>query len=144
MQEIPFSLPVSGVIRIEEGSITVTINKTETIVNFQPPKKPERISLGKGRTVFDIVLETALQEIRRTKENRFSAAQLYGVALERYPELKRNSWVGHVIASAPNHSSHQHFGAKRDYFRYLGNGTYSLKDTYLDKPYKNQSGQQKV
>jgi hypothetical protein len=141
MQEIPFSLPVSGVIKVDEDSIIITINGAETILNFQPPKKQERISLGKGRTVFDIVLETALQEIRRTKENRFSAAQLYGVALERYPELKRNSWVGHVIASAPNHSSHQHFGAKRDYFRYLGNGTYSLKDTYLDKPYKNQSGQ---
>jgi hypothetical protein len=141
MQEIPFSLPVSGVIKVDEDSIIITINGAETILNFQPPKKQERISLGKGRTVFDIVLETALQEIRRTKENRFSAAQLYGVALERYPELKRNSWVGHVIASAPNHSSHQHFGAKRDYFRYLGNGTYSLKNTYLDKPYKNQSGQ---
>jgi hypothetical protein len=141
MQEIPFSLPVSGVIKVDEDSIIITINGAETILNFQPSKKQERISLGKGRTVFDIVLETALQEIRRTKENRFSAAQLYGVALERYPELKRNSWVGHVIASAPNHSSHQHFGAKRDYFRYLGNGTYSLKNTYLDKPYKNQSGQ---
>ena len=133
MQEIPFSLPVSGVVRIEEGSITVTINKTETIISFQPPKKSERISLGKGRTVFDIVLETASEVVRRTYKNRFSAAQLYRVALERYPQLKRNSWVSYVIASAPNHTSHQHFGTKRDYLRYFGNGSYSLNPKYMGK-----------
>jgi len=136
MQEIPFSLPVSGVIKIEEGSIIITINKAETIISFQPPQKQERISLGKGRNMFDIVLEVAQELIRRTKENRFSAAQLYGVALERYPELKRNSWVSHVVASAPNHSSYQHFGTKRDYFRYFGNGSYSLNLKYMGK---NQS-----
>jgi hypothetical protein len=131
MQEIPFSLPVSGVIKVDEGSITITINRAETVLSFQLPQKQERISLGKGRTLFDVILETALEEIRRTKENRFSAAQLYGVALERYPELKRNSWVSHVIASAPNHTSHRHFGTKRDFFRYLGDGSYRLKDQYL-------------
>jgi len=131
MQEIPFSLPVTGIIRIEEGSISITINRAETIINFQPPQKQERISLGKGRTVFDIVLETAQEAVRRTKKNRFSAAQLYGVALERYPELKRNSWVSHIIASAPNHTSHQHYGTKRDYLRYFGNGSYSLNPKYM-------------
>jgi len=131
MQEIPFSIPITGVIKVEEGSITITVNKVDTLISFRSPEKQERISLGKGRTIFDVILETALEEIRRTKENRFSAAQLYGLALERYPELKRNSWVGHIIASAPNHSSYQHFGAKRDFFRYLGNGTYSLKNEYL-------------
>jgi hypothetical protein len=133
MQEIPFSLPVSGVIKVEEGSITVTVNKVETIISFQPPRKQERISLGKGRTMFDLVLETASELVRRTKKNRFSAAQLYGVALERYPELKRNSWVSHVVASAPNHTSHQHFGTKRDYLRYFGNGSYSLNPKYMRK-----------
>lgn len=133
MQEIPFSVPIMGVIRIREGSITITINRAETIISFEPPQKQERISLEKGRTVFDIVLETAQEVVRRTKKNRFSAAQLYGVALERYPELKRNSWVSHVVASAPNHTSHQHFGTKRDYFRYFGNGSYSLNLKYMGK-----------
>jgi hypothetical protein len=133
MQEIPFSLPVSGIIKVEESSITIIINKSETVISFHPSQKQERISLEKGRTVFDIVLETAQEVVRRTNKNRFSAAQLYGVALEGYPQLKRGSWVSHVIASAPNHTSHQHFGTKRDYLRYFGNGSYSLNLKYMGK-----------
>jgi len=133
MQEIPFSIPISGVARIDEGSITITINRAETTISFEPHHKQERISLEKGRTVFDIVLETAQELVRRTNENRFSAAKLYGVALERYPALKRNSWGSHVIASAPNHTSHKHYGTKRDYLRYVGDGTYSLHVKYMKK-----------
>ena len=134
MQEIAFSIPVSGVVRIDKGLVTITINKVETNVSFEPiPLKQERISLEKGRTMFDIVLETAQELIDRENENRFSAANLYAVALERYPALKRNSWVSHVIASAGNHPSQKFYNSKRDYFRYLGNGTYRLKDIYLRK-----------
>jgi hypothetical protein len=131
MQEIPFSIPVSGIVRIDKGSITITINRAETTVSFEPPKKEKRISLEKGRTLFDIVLETAQELVRSTNENRFSAAQLYGVALESYPTLKRNSWGSHIIASASNHPSQRFYGSKRDYFRYLGDGKYSLKDIIL-------------
>ena len=133
MQEIPFSIPVSGVVRIDEGSITITINRADTTISFKPPQKQERISLEKGRTVFDIVLETAQELVKRTNGNRFSAAQLYNIALESIPTLKRNSWGSHVIASAANHPSQRYYGSKRDYFRYLGDGTYSLKGTYLGK-----------
>jgi hypothetical protein len=135
MQEIPFSIPISGVVRIDEGSITITINRAETAISFEPAfQKHKRISLEKGRNLFDIVLETAQELVRMTKKNRFSAAQLYGLALERYPTLKRNSWVSHVVASAPNHTSYKHYGTKKDFLRYLGNGTYNLKDMYLGKP----------
>jgi hypothetical protein len=133
MQEIPFSVPISGMVRIDEGSVTVTINRAETTVSFEPiPVKQERISLEKGRTLFDIVLETAQELVSRTNENRFSAAHLYAVALERYPTLKRNSWGSHIIASAGNHPSQKFYGSKRDYFRYLRDGIYSLKVEYLD------------
>jgi hypothetical protein len=134
MQEIPFTVPVSGVVRIDKGSITIAINRAETTVSFEPYEKQERISLEKGRTLFDIVLETAQKLVRRTSDNRFSAAQLYGVALERYPTIKRNSWGSHIIASAASHPSQRYYGSKRDYFRYLGDGTYGLKDMYLEKP----------
>ena len=142
MQEIPFSVPITGVVRIDEGSVTITINRAETTISFEPQQKQERISLDKGRTLFDILLETAQELVRRTNENRFSAAQLYGVALERYPALKRNSWGSHVIASAAGHSSQRYYGSKRDYFRYLGDGTYSLKDMYLGKPSIKELNQQ--
>ncbi len=135
MQEVPFIVSLTGTARIEEGSITITVHRTSTNISFEPtPLKQERISLEKGRTLFDIVLETAQELVRRTPENRFSAAQLYGAALERYPDLKRGSWGSHVIASAANHPSQKYYGSKRDYFRYLGDGTYRLKDIYFGKP----------
>ena len=40
-----------------------------------------------------------------------------------------------MIASAPNHPSHKHHGSHRDYFRYAGDGIYSLNAKYL----KNES-----
>jgi transposase InsO family protein len=52
-------------------------------------------------------------------------------ALKEYPELKRNSWAAHVIASAPDHPSHDHFPTKKDYFRYLGEGSYKLDTRYI-------------
>ena len=56
MQEIPFSIPVSGVVRIDEGSINITINRAETTISFEPPlQKQKRVSLEKGRTLFNIV-----------------------------------------------------------------------------------------
>ena len=134
MKEVSFSIPVSGVIRIGEGSVTVTVNRAETAISFEPVKrKDERISLEKGRTMFDIVLDVARQVAKRSDTGQFSAAELYHEALRQYPYLKRNSWTSHVIASAPNHTSHKHYGARRDYFRYLGDGTYSLDVRYLDK-----------
>jgi len=137
MQEILFSIPISGIARIDEGSITITINRAETAISFEPQQKQERISLEKGRTLFDVVLETAQELVRRTDENRFSAAQLYGLAMERYPTLKRNSWGSHVIASAANHPSQRYYGSRRNYLKYLGDGTYSLSLKYMGK---NKSG----
>ena len=142
MQEVPFTISLTGTARIEEGSITITVNRTSTNISFEPHQKQERILLEKGRTLFDIVLETAQELVSRTNENRFSAAQLYGVALERIPTLKRNSWGSHVIASAANHPSQRYYGSKRDYFRYLGDGTYRLKDNYLGKPNMKELNQQ--
>jgi hypothetical protein len=142
MQEIPFSIPVSGLVRIDGGTITITVNRTSTNISFEPQQKQERILLEKGKTLFDIVLERAQELVRRTPENRFSAAQLYGVALERYPALKRNSWGSHIIASAANHPSQKYYGSRRDYFRYLGDGTYSLKDMYLGKTNTKEVEQQ--
>jgi hypothetical protein len=133
MQKIPFSLAITGVVSIDEGSISITVNRSETTINFEPQKKEGRILLEKGQTLFDIVLEIAGELVTSTNENLFSAAQLYNMAVERYPSMKRNSWSSHIIAAAGNHPSQRFYGSKRDYFRYLGEGKYSLKDVYVGK-----------
>ena len=139
MQEIAFSIPVSGVIRINEDSIVVTVNRAETIISIEPvTKKEERISLEKGRTIFDIVLDVAREVIKMTGTNQFSAAELYHQAMERYPDLKRNSWGSHVIACAPNHPSCKHYSSKRDYLSYVQNGRYRLNPKYLTEDNPNE------
>ena len=132
MQEISFSIPLSGVIRIDENSVTVTVNKAETIIHLEPgPGEKKRISLPRGQTMFDLVLEAARNVIKEEGENRFSAAELYHEALERYPGLKRSSWMTHVIACAPDHPSYKHYASKRDYFTYMGKGLYRLSAHYV-------------
>ena len=132
MQEISFSIPLSGVIRIDEDSITVTVNRAETIIHLEPkPKKEGRISLERGQTMFDLVLDAARNVIREKDVNQFSAAELYHEVLRQHPGVKRNSWTSHVIACAPNHPSFRHYTSKRDYFSYIGPGLYRLNDRYM-------------
>src|SRR4030042_5400312 len=99
MQEIPFSIPVSGVIRIDENTITITVNRAETIVTFKKPEEPLRLVLPKGHTIFDVVLEAA-QTVVKSGQERFNAATLYREVIGKYPALKRNSWTSHIIAAS--------------------------------------------
>ena len=133
MQEIAFSIPVSGTIRIDDNVVTITVIKAETTITFEPePTTEERISLPKGVTLFDVMLDTARKFVASNGRNEFSAADLYHEARGVYPNLKRNSWTAHAIASAPNHPSHKHYGAKRDYFHYRARESIDwMGNTYL-------------
>ena len=131
MREISFSIPVSGVIRIDDDTVTITVNRADTIVSLGPEVRlGGRISLESGKTMFDIILETAREIVQRQGFNRFSAPDLYHEALMNYPDLKRNSFTSRIIACAPNHSSYKHYTSNRDYFSYIGPGLYELNDRY--------------
>jgi len=134
VKEIPFSIPVSGVVRIEEDSVIIIVNKTETNISLSPvPPSGKRLFREQGRTMFDLVLEAARRVVRRKGVNRFSPPELYEEALKSYPNLKKNSFMARVIACAPNHNSYKHHASKRDYLSYLGPGFYSLNDQYKEK-----------
>ena len=135
MREISFSIPVSGVIHIDGDVVTITINKADTIVTLGPEVRlGGRISFESGKTMFDIILETAQELVRQKRVNRFSPPELYAEAIEKYPQLKRNSFISRIIASTPNHSSYKHYKSNSDYFTYTGPGLYELNDRY--KPEK--------
>jgi hypothetical protein len=137
VREIPFAIAITGVVHVNESSITVTVNKTETVVSMEPEAKGKgRVSLEEGKTLFDVALEAARDVVRQKRSNRFRAAEVYHRALERYPELKRNSFTGHVIASAPDHPSYKHFSARRNYFAYSGGGEYRLNREYVPEEVK--------
>jgi len=136
MAEAIFTIPVTGTIGIEGDSITIRIRESILTIKIEEGKGAEaqkRLKLEPGQTLFDIVLNAARTFIQETGENEFSAADLYHIALYRYPEfnLRRNSWGSHVVSSASNHPSYHHYTARRRYFRYLGKGKYSLDQSLL-------------
>ena len=130
MQEIPFSIPVSGIIKIDGSKVTIIVQQVETNITINAPSSAlGRFRHESGKTIYDIVLETA-QKLVLAGETSLTAAQLYGEALEDYPNLKRNSWTSHVIASTPNHPSYKHHSSRRDFFSYSGNGKYRLNQEH--------------
>ncbi len=134
MNELAFSIPVSGVVKIDGDSITITVNRAETRIRLEPEiGGMGRISLEGGKSMFDVILETARELVREKGANRFTAAELYHKSLERYPAIKRNSFAARIVGSAPDHPSYRHCVAKRDYLSYLGNGQYKLDDRYAVK-----------
>ncbi len=140
MAEVAFSIPVTGTIELQGDSLTIRIRETTITMKLKPEEKTRpKITLERGKTLFDVVLESARSYVEETGSNEFSAAEIYHLALGKHPELnlKRNSWGAHVIAAAPGHSSHHHYTAKRRFFRYLGKGRYSLDHSLLTT---NQGG----
>jgi hypothetical protein len=129
MAEVVFSIPVSGTILIEGNSIKISVRETTITTRIEGAEAlTTRLVLEHGRTLFDLVLEIARGFVQDSRENEFTGAQLYHIAVEKYPNLnlRRNSWGSHMIASSPNHPSYSHYTSRRKYFRYLQNGRYSL------------------
>ncbi len=129
MPEVAFSIPVTGTIQIQGNSLVIKVN--EATINMKIDMADEvggKLKLERGKTLFDIVLDTAKAWVEESRTSQFTAAQLYHSALDRYPELnlKRNSWGAHVISSAPDHPSYRNYTSKRNYFTYMGKGLYRL------------------
>ena len=140
MKDVPFSIPVSGVIRIDGDSAVIVVNRAETTISLETGVAPgKRISLEGGKTMFDVILEAAREVVRRKGFNRFSTADLLDVARETHPTLKRASFTSRVIASSPNHPSYKHYKSRRDYFSKIGTGLYWLNEQYTaDKATGNE------
>jgi len=129
MSEVAFSIPVTGIIRIQDNSLVIKINESAITMKLDMADEiGGKLKLERGKTLFDIVLDIAKSWVKESGTSQFTAAQLYHEALDRYPNLnlKRNSWGAHVIACAPDHPSYKNYTSKRNYFTYMGNGRYRL------------------
>jgi hypothetical protein len=131
MKEVLFALPLSGTVSINGDQVVIVINRAETNVSFSEITFRKRLGLELGKTTYDVILEAAREVVRRKEFNRFSAPELYQVALEKYPQLKRNSFVSRVISCTPNHASFKHYSSTRDYFSHIGKGMYWLNEQYM-------------
>jgi len=134
LKEVPFSIPVSGVIRIDGNVITVIVNRAVTTVTLDSESEsPERTVFEPGTTMFDIILASAQEFFRRKEYNRFTGLDLYAIARETYPGLNKRSFMSRIIAATPNHPSYKHHLSHRDYFQKIATGIYSLEYQYQPK-----------
>jgi hypothetical protein len=131
MKEIPFSVPVSGVIRINGNVFTVIVNRAATRILLETGKEsPQRMVFEPGTTMFDILLESAREFLSRKIYNRFTGPDLFAIAKEKYPDLKKRSFMSRLTAATPNHPSYKHHLSKRDYFSRIAPGIYTLEKKY--------------
>ena len=134
MKEIPFSVPVTGVIRINGNVITVIVNRAVTTVTLDSESEsPERTVFEPGTTMFDILLESAQEYLKRKGYNRFTGIDLFSIARETYPGLNKRSFMSRITAATPNHPSFKHHLSRRDYFSKIATGIYSLEYQYQPK-----------
>jgi hypothetical protein len=139
MQEIPFSIPVTGILRIDGSVISVIVNRTVTRVVLETGKEaPERTIFEQGTSMFDILLESAREYVTRKTYNRFTGPDLFAVAREKYPELKKRSFMTRLTSATPNHPSYKHHLSHRDYFSRIAPGIYTLEYKYIPKELPSQ------
>jgi len=139
MREISFSVPVSGVIRIDGNVVTVIVNRAATRVLLEEGKEsPQRMVFEPGTTMFDILLESAREFLRRKPYNRFTGPDLFAIAREKYPDLKKRSFMSRLTAATPNHPSYKHHLSKRDYLSRIAPGIYTLQNKYQQKKFNNE------
>lgn len=142
MQEISFSIPVSGVIKIDGSVITVIVNRAVTNVTLEAEAGSlERTVFEPGTNMFDILLESAREFLRRKTYNRFTGIDLFTIARETYPGLNKRSFLSRLTAATPNHPSYKHHLSHRDYFSRIATGIYSLESRHMPKkaPHKVDS-----
>ena len=141
MREIGFSIPLSGIIKLDGNSITVVVNRASTNISLEPGTEPTgRIVFEPGMSMFDILLESALEFLKRRKYNRFNGPQLFEIAKEKYPGLNKRSFMTRLTASTPNHPSYKHHLSKRDYFARVAPGIFTLENKYLPQKTVNNIG----
>lgn len=136
MNSIDFTISINLSLDLNENKANISIknvNLNPAIVSLPmrlPIQEQQVIAGGRKKTIHDIALETAKRFVSETGAIEFTAANLYNLALEDYPQLKRNSFSAHVIAAAPDHPSHGHYANRKDYLIYLGDGKYRLKENH--------------
>jgi hypothetical protein len=134
MGEKILRIPIRLTASIADGYLTLQVHESVLTVSVADIAAAEqRLRLEPGKTLFDLVLDAAKTVVQGDGAMEFTAAELYGAAHHRHPELRlrRNTWGAHIIASAPAHRSYRYHTSRRDYFEYLGSGRYRLNSRYI-------------
>jgi hypothetical protein len=128
MKPIDFSITINLSLTLKEDKASINIKNvdlTPAVVSL-PVSLNSRYGKATSQTAKKYVLDSA--------QNKFTGAKLFNLSLVQHPGLKRNTFAARVIAAAPNHPSHRHSSNRKDYFFYLGKGSYKLNQKYLGIP----------
>jgi len=131
MREIDFAITINLTLSLEGESATVSVKHVDlkpAMITLPIKVSAEHLeSIEKKKTYHQIIAEVAKEFISKTGKEVFTAANLYHLARDKYPYVKRNTFNNRVMAAAPEHPSYKHLSGTRDFLSFLGEGKYSLK-----------------
>ncbi|MBT8332319.1 MAG: hypothetical protein KJP06_08320 [Deltaproteobacteria bacterium] len=140
MKPLRYSITINLALTIKGDDASVRLENVDLIPSGVMLPDPDKSSRQRARfkpkkkTTHDIILQTARKYVLDSGQNKFTGAKLFNLSLVRHPELKRNTFAAQMIAAASNHPSQRHYSNRKDFFTYLGKGSYRLKKKYLDIP----------
>jgi hypothetical protein len=133
-QGMKFTLVVQVAVEEKDGRLKLVLKDVKSKPNVLaipasslPSRKGRQPRRKNGKSIHDIVLETAQKLSKKTDEGIFSSVDLFKQAVKKYPALNKKSFTTTVIASAPEHPSWKHYRNGRDHLVYLGGGRYRLR-----------------
>lgn len=138
MQEIDFSITINLSLTLKENKASINIKNvdlTPAVVSLPTQYDSHYRTASTGaekKTIHEIMLQTAKNYVLDSGQNKFTGAKLFNLSRLEHPRLKRNTFAAQVIAAAPNHPSQRHYPNRKDYFNYLGKGSYELNQKYLE------------
>jgi len=134
-KSLKFVLMVNMALEINGDQAQVVVKdikvKPSTVslpIEVFPAKQAKPAKKKVGKSIHEIVLESAKKVSKKADEGVFSSVNLFNVAIKRYPELNKKSFNTTVISAAPEHTSWKYYRNGKDYLVYLGKGKYKLKE----------------
>lgn len=135
-KNLKFVLTINAALEIKNGQAQVVVkdvkvkpSRVSLPVEAVPDKKEKTARKKLGKSIHDIVLESAKKVSKKADEGIFSSVDLFDQAIKKYPELNKKSFNTTVISAAPEHTSWKYYRNGKDYLIYLGKGKYKLRES---------------
>jgi hypothetical protein len=129
--DIDFAITINLKLALEEDTIKVTVKQLDlrpAMVKLPIQEVVGQIEPIKERkTYHQIILEVAQEFVTQTGNEVFTAADLFKIARQKYPYVKRDVFYNRMMAAAPEHTSYVHLSGRKALLNFLGQGKYSLK-----------------
>ena len=129
--DIDFAITINLKLALGEDSAKVTIKEVDlrpAMVKLPTQEVGGQIGpIKEKKTYHQIIVEVAREFVGQTGNEVFTAADLFKIAKQKYPYVKRDVFYNRMMAAAPEHSSYVHLSGRKALLNFLGQGKYSLK-----------------